>query len=355
MGLKLFGKKNRIKCVIGVAAGKGGVGKSSLTVNLALALKSSGHSVGVLDADLYGPSIRTMLPEDCLPEQQGDKLIPAMSHGIACMSIAYFFPSSQGSVVRAPIANGWITRFLQHVEWGDLDFLLIDFPPGTGDIQITLSQSAALTGAIVVTTPQEIALQDVRKCIYMFQQVKIPVIGIVENMSFYQPPSGGEKVYLFGKGGGEKLAIEANSSLIGQIPLDPLIGEHLESGNSLFNSKNPLTEPLKSCFLAIAQKLINFVKSKPENDKNLAIESISQKNPHSITIQWSDGILQECSLSKLQSSCPCAGCKEMGNRQESGETSAKTVRSVGRYALQIDFTTGCSHGIYDYELVRKII
>lgn len=350
MGLKLFGKKNRIKYVIGIAAGKGGVGKSSITVNLALALKSCGYCVGVLDADLYGPSIRTMLPEDQFPEELGDRLMPAMSYGIACMSMAYFYPSTQGSVVRAPIANRWITRFLQHVEWGDLDFLLIDFPPGTGDIQITLSQSASLTGAIVVTTPQEIALQDVRKCIYMFQQVRVPVMGIVENMSFYQALQAAEKVYLFGKGGGEKLAKEAKVPLIGQIPLDPLIGEHLEDGKSLFDSKNPLTDHLKSCFLEIAQKVVHLVKLKPET---LRIESISQKNPHSITIQWSDGVLQECSLGKLQSHCPCAFCKD-SKKESSPLVEAKTVRSVGSYALQIEFTTGCSHGIYDYERVRSI-
>jgi ATP-binding protein involved in chromosome partitioning len=355
MALKLFGKKNKINWVIGVAAGKGGVGKSSLTVNLALALQASGYRVGVLDADLYGPSIRTMLPESRLPEEREGRLVPAMSHGIACMSIAYFFPSSQGAVVRAPIANGWITRFLQNVDWGDLDFLLIDFPPGTGDIQITLSQTAELTGALLVTTPQEIALQDVRKCLYMFHHVKVPIVGVVENMSFYQPSLGAEKVYLFGKGGGEKLAMEANVPIIGKIPLDPLIGEHLDNGKSLFDSKNHLTDHLKGYFLGIAQKLADFVKSKPESDKSLAIESISQKNPHSITIQWSDGLLQECSLAELQLRCPCAGCKEKGNQQESGAlTGAKTVRNVGRYALQIDFTTGCSHGIYDYELVRTI-
>lgn len=403
MGLKLFGKKSRIKHVIGIAAGKGGVGKSTITVNLALALKASGYNVGVLDADLYGPSIRTMLPEDQFPEEQGDLLFPAISHGIACMSIAYFFPSSQGSVVRAPIANSWINRFLQNVEWGDLDFLLIDFPPGTGDIQITLSQSANLTGAIIVTTPQEIALQDVRKCIYMFQQVNIPIAGIVENMSYYQ--QGAEKVYLFGKGGGEKLSKEANAPLVGQVPIEPLIGEHLDNGKSLFCSKNPLSDPLKECFLEIAEKVADFVKYKPEN---LAIDSITQKNPYSITIQWSDGFLQDCSLEKLQSQCPCAKCKEnkavftvssqdagerdgskrsglteedmaramfdeedrsgevvadripdeivkIAEKEEIGAPQAKTVRKVGRYALQVDFTTGCSHGIYDFELIRKII
>lgn len=352
MALKIFGKKNKINSVIGIAAGKGGVGKSSLTVNLALALKGLGYRVGVLDADIYGPSIGLMMPLDRAVEQQGNMLIPAMSQGIACISMAYFFPSSHATVVRAPIANGWINRFLQSVEWGDLDFLFIDFPPGTGDIQITLSQSAELAGAIIVTTPQEIALQDVRKCITMFHKVRVPIVGIVENMSFYQSPLGGEKIYIFGKEGGEKLAREINAPLLGKIPLDPLIGEYLDKGKSLFSSKNSLVDPLKNCFLGIAQKLADFVKSKPES---LAIKSISQTDPHSITIQWSDGLQQKCSLGVLQSFCPCAGCKEREAKRESiALLQAVKVRSVGNYALQIDFTEGCSHGIYDYELVRKI-
>lgn len=348
MTLKLFGKKSKTRSIIGIAAGKGGVGKSSLTVNLALALKSLGYSVGVLDADIYGPSIRTMLPEDKLPVQEGEILLPALSQGISTISIAYFHPNA--SVVRAPIANGWISRFLNQVKWGDLDFLFIDFPPGTGDIQITLSQQAALTGAIIVTTPQEIALQDVRKCVTMFDQVNVPLIGIVENMSFYQPNPESEKVYLFGKGGGRKLADETGTSLLGQIPIDPLIGDHLDKGSSLFSSNNTLTVPLKAHFLEIARKISSFVPK-----ETLTIRAITQKNPQAITIEWTDGVIQECLLESLQRNCPCAGCKDGKMKLERNDPlQAKSIRNVGRYALQIDFTSGCSHGIFDYELIRKM-
>ena len=161
---------NNIKHVVAIAAGKGGVGKSTVTVNLALALQSLGKRVGILDADIYGPSVRKMLPEEQPPAQQGNQLIPATCHGgIRMMSMAYFRTEKEAAAVRAPVATGIIKQFLQTIVWGELDYLLIDFPPGTGDIQLTLSQQAHLVGALMVTTPQEVALLDVRKAMHLFE------------------------------------------------------------------------------------------------------------------------------------------------------------------------------------------
>lgn len=207
MPLKMFPKddpkpQSPIKHTIAIAAGKGGVGKSTVTVNLALALTHLGYSVGVMDTDIYGPSIRKMLPEDRLPIQKGNTIIPAVCNGIKMISMAYFRKEHEASAVRAPIANGVISQFIENVAWGPLDYLLIDFPPGTGDIQLTLSQKASLSGAIMITTPQEVSVMDVRKAINLFSQVKVPIIGIIENMSYYQAPATQEKIYLFGKGGG---------------------------------------------------------------------------------------------------------------------------------------------------------
>lgn len=220
--------------IIAVAAGKGGVGKSSVTVNLAHALKRSGYSVGILDADVYGPSIRRMLPEDQMPSQRESKFYPALSHGIKTMSISFFRRDNESTAVRAPVANGIITQFLSQVEWGVLDYLFIDFPPGTGDIQLTLAQKGQILGAVMVTTPQEVALMDVRKAAHLFEQVHIPLIGIVENMSYYS--HGKETAYLFGRGGGTRLASEFGVPFLGEIPIDPEICRCGDEGSPLGKS-----------------------------------------------------------------------------------------------------------------------
>lgn len=225
-------KLSDIRYIIGVAAGKGGVGKSSVAVNLAHALSRLGQKVGVLDADVYGPSLRRMLPEDQMPGQKGEIIIPALSQGIRTISMAYFRKDNEAAVVRAPIANGIITQFLRQIAWGPLDFLLIDFPPGTGDVQLTLCQQGNLTGAIMVTTPQEVALLDVRKAINMFKQVQVPILGIVENMSYYPLEERNEKVFIFGQGGGERLASECDIPFLGGIPLDPEICRSGDQGNT---------------------------------------------------------------------------------------------------------------------------
>lgn len=255
MALKIFGKnqqKEQTTAIIAVAAGKGGVGKSAVTANLAHALYRLGYSVGVLDADLYGPSMRMMLPEDLMPEQRGGKIFPAVSHGIKCLSMAHFKTDGDAVVVRAPIANGMIVQFLSQVEWGDPDFLLIDFPPGTGDIQMTLAQRARLTGALLVTTPQQVAVLDVKKCMTMFDKLQVPILGIVENMAYYME-SGGSKAYPFGGDGGKNLAEDTGQLFLGEIPLHPLIGKLLDQGRSLFESAGREAEELQSIFLKLAE------------------------------------------------------------------------------------------------------
>lgn len=241
MSLKMFQTQekkpaSKISQIIGIAAGKGGVGKSTLTVNLALALKQAGYQIGVMDMDIYGPSIRRMLPEDEMPAQNGNEITPAISQGIRMISMAYFRKEHEATAVRAPIANGLVQQFLHNISWGNLDFLLIDFPPGTGDIQLTLAQQANLSGAIVVTTPQEVSLMDVRKAVNLFEHVHVPIIGVVENMSYYQEREEEDKVYLFGKGGGEKLAREIGAPYLGAIPIDPRICQCCDTGTSLFSS-----------------------------------------------------------------------------------------------------------------------
>ncbi|MBA3815715.1 MAG: Mrp/NBP35 family ATP-binding protein [Parachlamydiaceae bacterium] len=273
MPLKMFDSKKKaaplssIKNIVAIAAGKGGVGKSTVTVNLALALQRSGYSVGIMDTDIYGPSIRKMLPEDILPGQNGEILIPAICQGIKMISMAYFRKENEAAAVRAPIANGIIIQFIKTVQWGELDFLLIDFPPGTGDIQLTLAQQANLNGAILVTTPQEVALLDVRKAANLFSQVKVPVIGIVENMSYYQKDADSEKVYLFGQGGGERLAQEMKVSLLGSIPVDSAISRCGDEGKSLF-SESEYSSGGVQAFFDLAKTFLKQMVSDKERSSN---------------------------------------------------------------------------------------
>lgn len=246
------------RSVIAIAAGKGGVGKSTVTVNLGLALKQLGYKVGIMDTDIYGPSVRKMLPEDRMPLQRGSVIIPALCDGIKMISMAYFRKEHEAAVVRAPIANGIISQFIKNVDWGTLDYLLIDFPPGTGDVQLTLSQQANLTGALMVTTPQEVAVMDVRKAMHMFAQVKVPLIGVVENMSYYRHPKDGEIMHLFGQGGGERLARESGIPFLGAIPIDPELSRCGDLGRSLFAETEPGNSAQKA-FLTIAENTLSQV------------------------------------------------------------------------------------------------
>lgn len=258
-------EKQKIKYIIGVAAGKGGVGKSTVAVNLALAVHKLGYSVGIMDADVYGPSIRKMLLPNAPPRKKGDVFfIPANCQGIKVMSLAFFREDFEAAAVRAPIANSLITQFISNVEWGELDYLFIDFPPGTGDIQLTLCQKANLTCGIMVTTPQEIALLDVRKAIHLFQQLSIPILGVVENMSYYLHQSG-EKIEIFGSGGGEKLAREHGVPLLGTIPIDPFICQCGDSGKNLLEDENSISV---STYMELGKNVIHHVESLVDSSKN---------------------------------------------------------------------------------------
>ncbi len=221
-----------ISNLIAVASGKGGVGKSTVAVNLALALAAEGASVGILDADIYGPSQPRMLglqgERPVTPD--GKKLEPLEAHGIKAMSIGFLVDDSQPMAWRGPMVTSALNQLLTDTLWGDLDYLIVDMPPGTGDIQLTLSQRVPVSGAVIVTTPQDIALADARKGLEMFQKVNVPVLGIVENMSFHVCSSCGHEEAIFGEAGGTKLAEEYDVPLLGAIPLDARIGAQTDRG-----------------------------------------------------------------------------------------------------------------------------
>lgn len=259
-------KTPTIKNIIAIAAGKGGVGKSTVAVNLALALKKNGYKVGLMDTDIYGPSVRKMLPEDRLPTQNGKQIIPALCQGVRMISLAYFRNENEAAAVRAPIANGIVTQFIHQVQWGDLDYLFIDFPPGTGDVQLTMAQQANLTGAVMVSTPQEVAVMDVRKAMHLFDQVKVPIVGVLENMSGYYPEGCQEPIYLFGKGGAERLALEAGVPFLGRIPLDPEVSACGDRGESIFSKEGSRAAQV---FLDVAGKMVDHVEAMNRKEDSL--------------------------------------------------------------------------------------
>jgi len=244
-----------MKFILGVAAGKGGVGKSTLTVNLALCLQAMGKSVGILDADLYGPSIRKMLPEEVTPRiDENKKILPAEKNGIKLITVSYFQEEEGAMIVRAPIANGLIKQFFHGVDWGQLDLLLVDFPPGTGDIQLTLMQEAPFSAGVVITTPQEVALQDVSKAIALFHQMHVPVLGVVENMSYFDEPLSKKRYYPFGKQGGYRLSMQEGIPFLGEIPIDAEISYCSDAGLSLLES--PQGKNAAACYRSIAKKIV---------------------------------------------------------------------------------------------------
>ncbi|WP_407276264.1 iron-sulfur cluster carrier protein ApbC [Halothiobacillus sp. DCM-1] len=220
-----------VRNLIAVASGKGGVGKSTTSVNLALALAAEGAVVGLLDADIYGPSQPLMLGSKQTPAVNADRsMAPVLAHGLQTMSIGYLVDEAQAMIWRGPMVTSALMQLLNDTRWADLDYLIVDMPPGTGDIQLTLAQKVPVAGAVIVTTPQDIALLDARKAITMFDKVNIPVLGVIENMSVHICSNCGHAEPIFGQGGGEKLAAELGVGLLGQLPLDLRIRVDVDDG-----------------------------------------------------------------------------------------------------------------------------
>lgn len=214
-----------VKNVVAVSSGKGGVGKSTVSVNLACALHQSGARVGILDADLYGPNVPMMMGVTGQPMVQGKMILPFERDGVQVISIGLIVPEDQPVVWRGPMLHTAIKQFLFEVAWQNLDYLIVDLPPGTGDAQLSLAQQAHIMGAVIVTTPQKVSVHDVRKAIRMFDTVKVPVLGVVENMAYFSPPGSEERYHLFGEGGGQRVADEFKIPLLAQLPIDMTVRE----------------------------------------------------------------------------------------------------------------------------------
>jgi ATP-binding protein involved in chromosome partitioning len=265
-----------VKHVIAISSGKGGVGKSTVAANLAVALSLAGVKVGLMDADVYGPNIPMMMGASAPPEQQDGKIKPAESHSVKLISMGYFVPEETAIVWRGPMIHTAIQQFFRDVVWGDLDYLLVDLPPGTGDAQLTISQLVPLCGAIAVTTPQEVALHDVRKGLMMFQKVNVPLLGIIENMSYFVCGHCGERTEIFSSGGGERAANKLGIPFLGRIPIDPAIRAGGDTGTPIVVA-DPVS-PQAAAFREIAAKIMAQVGQGTGSEQKAApIESLLKK------------------------------------------------------------------------------
>lgn len=320
---------SKIRFIVAIAAGKGGVGKSSLTTLLAEALDKAGYAVGVLDADLYGPSIGHMMPA----EASSDSWTPRMFGKIKVFSM------DSAMHARAPVVNALLLEAIQKVKWGELDYLLVDFPPGTGDIQLTLLQNIPFAGVVLLTLPQEISLIDVRKAAKMFPLMGVPILGVIENMSYYQ--EGDKTKYLFGKGGGERLSLDLGAPLLEEIPINPLLCESLDNGRCFFSEKiDKLAEKVQRI-------LCNL-------ETQLSLEGVRSMAEDKWQIVWSDGKISQFHPHYLQKLCPCKGCRE-GINSSSEDVQILSVSRVGKYALKVAFSKGCNRGFFPFALLRSAV
>src|SRR5258706_9957789 len=243
-----------VRNLIAVGSGKGGVGKTTVAVNLAIALSKLGHKVGLLDADVYGPNVPLMMGDQSDPMAHGERIQPLQNFGVKLMSMGFLNPGDKPLVWRGPMLHSVIQQFLRGVDWGELDYLVIDLPPGTGDVQLTLIQTAPITGAVVVTTPSAVSLEDARKAVHMFAQVKVEILGIVENMSYLIVPGTNQKLDIFGSGAGRRTAESMGVNFLGEIALDPEVRIGGDTGKPVADRGN---EDIRGAtFMALAQSMV---------------------------------------------------------------------------------------------------
>jgi ATP-binding protein involved in chromosome partitioning len=351
----------RVKHAVAVASGKGGVGKSTVAVNLAIALARTGAKVGLMDADVYGPSVPKMLGGLDRPEGRGQLIVPIERYGVKFMSMGLFADEKSPVIWRGPMATKLIQQFLSQVDWGDLDYLLIDLPPGTGDVQLTLTQSAPLTGAVVVTTPQDVAVGITLRGLRMFEQVQVPILGIVENMSYFLCPHCKERTEVFRHGGGSRAARELGYPFLGEVPIDPALAMAGDVGRPIVDMEGSERTVAADAFEQIARNLaaqVSIVTARASSSRYVPSEMRNESGE--VRIQWSDGQTTRHPYFELRSQCPCAACvdewtgeKRLDLSSIPKEVKPLEIRPVGRYAIQISWSDGHSTGIYSFDRLRE--
>ena len=374
--------------IIAVASGKGGVGKSTVSTNLAVALAAQGAAVGLVDADLYGPSVPGMLGIETgkAPVMSpSGKVIPAQAHGIKVISMGMLTDDDEPAILRGPMVSKYLRMFILGAEWGKLDYLILDLPPGTGDTQLTLAQSFPLTGAIVVSTPQDVSLKIARRGIRMMQQVKVPIIGIVENMSGFTCPSCSEVTHIFHHGGGVKIAASLGIPFLGAIPLDSAIVDCGDEGRPLVIAHPDA--PAAAVYRDIAAILSGRVRgvagiptpfdwhwsddrSRPKSSAHAAgaggaaevPTALDRRDGRTLIVRWQDGHDQQIAVRDLRLACRCAACvDEMSGRAVLDPPTVALnivptrIWSVGNYAIGASFSDGHRSGIYTFGYLRSLV
>lgn len=353
-----------VKHVIAVGSGKGGVGKSTTAVNLAMALAKLGARVGLMDADIYGPSVPKLLGSKDYPgqDEKTGRVQPPSVHGVKVMSMA-LLGGDAPVVWRGPMASRAVSQFLGDVDWGDLDYLIVDLPPGTGDIQITLAQAARLSGAIVVMTPQSLAVEIAKRGLKMFQQVRVPVIGLVENMGEYHCPNCGFESHFFSKGGGAEVSKELSLPLLASFPFDPSLVTEGDEGLPVVVSR-PDSASAKA-YLDLARHMaseLSGMLSGARKEKPVVTKMEPNEASRMFKVDWSDGKQSVVGFRDLRFQCPCANCvdENTGVRKIRREDIPEDIRprkvqTVGNYALGIEWSDNHQTGIYSYDYLRRLL
>ena len=376
-----------IKHIIAVGSGKGGVGKSTVSVNLALALQQQGANVGIVDADILGPSIPGMLSISAgkQPATTAEgRMIPAESEGLKVVSMAMFAGDDQPAVLRGPMVSKYLNMFVGAVDWGDLDYLILDLPPGTGDIQLSLAQSVPLSGVVIVTTPQAVSLKIARRGLRMFEKVQVKTLGLIENMRTFTCPHCGETTDIFHQGGGEQMSRELGVPFLGALPLDAEVVTSGDEGLPIVAAQP--TSVSARVYSAIAEALAaqldgaeslqkpfswqwdsneggpgwHSEEARPDGSKTRPI-GFSRADPVTLSILWEDGRRDNFAVRDLRLACKCALCiEEMSGRRllnpeaVRADVSPKKINSVGNYAIKFDWSDGHNTGLYSFNDLRAL-
>lgn len=352
-------KPEGVRNVVAVASGKGGVGKSTVSANLAVALAAEGARVGLLDADVYGPSQTTMFGKDDRPATDDRRrLLPLEAHGVRFISMGMLSSKETPVIWRGPMASRLVQQFFSGVVWGELDYLLVDLPPGTGDVQLTIAQTAALAGAVIVTTPQAVARTIAEKGLRMFQPVRVPVLGVIENMSAFACPHCGETTDIFSTGGGEEVAHDLGLAFLGGIPLDPRVVSAGDEGRPTV-IRDPESPAALAC-RAIARRVSLEVARANQRERGGSADSVRVEGGK-VAVRWADGTEDRLGFEYLRNHCPCATCVDEWSGQRRSLTlllpsnfAPKQLVPVGNYGVQIHWNDGHQTGIYSHHLLRRL-
>jgi ATP-binding protein involved in chromosome partitioning len=377
-----------IKYIIAVGSGKGGVGKSTVAVNLALALQQTGARVGLVDADVLGPSIPVMLG---LPAQRpttypNGKLVPWERHGLKVVSMGMLTGDDNPAILRGPMVSKYLQMFINDVAWGQLEYLILDLAPGTGDTQLTLAQSFPLSGALIVTTPQEVSLKIARRGLRMFETVHVPVLGIVENMSTFICPHCEGSTNIFGQGGGERMSKQLGVPFLGGIPLDAEIVSGADEGTPIVLER-PASVAAQA-FFALAAAIRNQLEGqattttlqpfawdwdtgrgepgwlqsavRPSGSRATPV-GFRRRDPRTLSVLWEDGRSDDFDVRDLRLACRCALCEEemsgrprLDPKSVRADVSPRTLVSMGNYAISINWNDGHSTGLYSFDYLRTL-